>query len=139
MDQVPFYPLSLDYVLTYPLSTTKQDIALLNALSVTANSEPRRRWIRLVSSPVLEGYLLTSFQHYDTKHRFECPECDDEFTTQAAMDQVPFPPDYVMTWFLTRTFSTTMRSTGGWSVPSVIVNSRKKRRWIRFFNPSREQ
>ena len=93
MDQVPSYPLSLGYVLTCPFSTTKQNIALSNALSVTVNSGPRTRRIRLVFSPVLEGYLLICFfQHYDAKHCFECPDCDDEFTTQAAMDQVPFYP-----------------------------------------------
>ena len=32
--------------------------------------------------------LLTVPQHYDAKHRFECTECDDKFTTEAARDEV---------------------------------------------------
>lgn len=32
--------------------------------------------------------LPTLPQHYDAKHRFECTECDDEFTTEADRDQV---------------------------------------------------
>jgi len=32
--------------------------------------------------------LLTVPQHYDAKHRFECTECDDEFTTEEARDEV---------------------------------------------------
>ena len=31
---------------------------------------------------------LTFPQHYNAKHRFECPECDDEFTTEEARDEV---------------------------------------------------
>ena len=32
--------------------------------------------------------LLTLPQHYNAKHCFECTECDDEFTTEAARDEV---------------------------------------------------
>ena len=76
------------YVLTLPSSITRQYTVDFNALSATANSGRRMRWIKSVFNPMANDHLLTVFQHYDAKHRFECPECDDEFTTQAAVDQV---------------------------------------------------
>jgi len=92
MDQVAFYSIIPDVVLvlTRSFSTTKRNTVLLNAPSATANLILRKQWIKFVLSPVLGDRILTLFQHYDAKHRFECPECDDEFTTQAAMNQVPF-------------------------------------------------
>ena len=38
----------------------------------------------LSSSP--RHSLLKFIQHYDAEHRFECPICDDEFTTEGARD-----------------------------------------------------
>ena len=43
-------------------------------------------------------YPLMLPQHYDAKHRFECSECDEEFTTEEARDEVRsfclFPAKY---------------------------------------------
>ena len=36
----------------------------------------------------LPNHLLMLPQHYNAKHCFECSECDDEFTTEAARDEV---------------------------------------------------
>ena len=107
MDQVAFYPMVPDFVfvLMRPFSTTKQNTPLLNALSATANSILRKRRTRLVFSPVLGGHILTFFQHYDAKHRFKCPECNDEFTTQVAMDQVSSSSTALRLGFFTHIYS----------------------------------
>ena len=63
-----------------------------NAQSVILCSRHRLGWIRFAFNPTVNSYVLTAFQHYDARHRFECPECDDEFTTWAAMDQASFSP-----------------------------------------------
>jgi len=34
------------------------------------------------------SHIVTLPQHYNAKHRFECSECDDEFTTEEARDEV---------------------------------------------------
>jgi hypothetical protein len=44
--------------------------------------------IQFVPVSGLGGCFLTLYQHYNLKHRFKCPDCDDEFKTQAAVDQV---------------------------------------------------
>ena len=93
-------------------SIAKQNTALSNAPSVAANSRTKKRRIKFVPVPQLGGCPLTPYQHYDAKHRFECPECDDEFTTQAAMEQVLIIfLDLTTTRIFTRTFSTTMQNT----------------------------
>ena len=110
MDQVAFYSMIPGSVLVLmrPFSTTKQTIALLNALSATTNSKLRRQWTRLAFNPVLGGHILTFFQHYGAKHRFKCPECDDEFTTQVAIDQVSFSSIEPRLGFFTHIRSTTI-------------------------------
>ena len=110
MDQVAFYPIIPDSVLVLmrPFSTTKQSIPFLNALSATANSILRRLWTRLVFNPVLDDHTLTFFQHYGANHRFGCPKCDDEFTTQAAVNQVSFPSAELRLGFFTHIRSTTI-------------------------------
>lgn len=111
MDQVTFYSIIPDLVLvlTRSFSTIKRNIVPLSAPSATANLILRRQWIKFVFSPVLGSRILTFFQHYDVKHRFECPECDDEFTTQAAMNQVSFSSTAQRLAFFTRIRSTTIK------------------------------
>ena len=93
-------------VLIRPLSTTTRSIARYGVPSATPDSIPRRRWTRLVFSPVLDDHTLTFFQHYDAKHRFKCPECDDEFTTQVAMNQVSFSSTELRLGLFTHIYST---------------------------------
>jgi len=94
MDKVASYPMIPDFVLvlTRPFSTTKQNIPLLYAPSAAASLTPRRGWIKFAPNHVLGDHTLTLFQHYNTKHRFGCPKCNEVFTTQAAMDLVLFSP-----------------------------------------------
>ena len=41
--------------------------------------------------PLFCDPLLTFLQHYNTKHRFKCSDCDEEFTAEGARNQVrPF-------------------------------------------------
>lgn len=53
--------------------------------------------------------LLTLLQHYDAKHRFECDECDEEFTTEAARDEVQSFCQF-LEQVLTQSLSTAMKS-----------------------------
>jgi hypothetical protein len=81
----------------------------------------------------LRNCPLTLHQHYKAKHNFECSECDDEFTTEAARDEVrPFLCFWLLDQVLIWIFSTTRKSTARWSAPSVTANSKLRRRWIRF-------
>lgn len=68
------------------------EVSVFSARSVAANFGRRQRWTRSrLIFPVFRNPLLTCPQHYDAKHRFECPECNGEFTTESARDQVrPF-------------------------------------------------
>ena len=55
----------------------------------------------------LNDHLLTGSQHWHTEHCLQCPECDNEFTTQDALDQVfPLP---IASWLNFPPVSTALR------------------------------
>ena len=118
------------FVLTRPFSTTKPNIPLLYAPSAAANLTPRREWIKFVFSPVLGDHTLMLFQHYNTKHRFACPKCNEVFTTQAAMDLVLFSPTALRLDFFICVCSTSMRGTSS-NVLSVVRRFIHGIAWIR--------
>ena len=49
-----------------------------------------------VCDQLLNGYLLTAAQHYNSKHCFKCSECVREFKSRGLLREVPFHPLYLM-------------------------------------------
>ena len=65
--------------------------------------------VSICSQTTFHNHMVTPPQHYAAKHRFECNECDDEFTTEEARDEVRSLWRLLAGQILTRSPSTTMQ------------------------------
>ena len=71
----------------FPSTTTRNIVS--SVPSVTMNSRQRQIGIRFVHFVVFQSGTDAVHQHHEATHRsIECPQCDREFETQNAMDQV---------------------------------------------------
>ena len=76
-------------------------------------------------------------QHYDARHRFECPICFKWFTTQNAMNQVrPFLVVSRCSTYTYQRFVSTAKQTIAIVVPIVRTSSRPKWGGLKYVLPS---